>query len=343
MKLPIIILFFTCVCFLRSPELLVEYGYWSYERIADHLPREYHSNQTKPKSQVKQDTFPALLGFEMKNLRIPYSEIKRGGPPKDGIPSIDHPKFIQASTANFLSDDDYVLGIEIKGLAKAYPIRVLNYHEIVNDQFENIPIVVTYCPLCGSGAAFSALIDKEHHIFGVSGLLYNSDVLLYDRKTESLWSQIMGEAVSGIASGKSLELIPTNHTTWKNWRAEHPNTEVLSTDTGYNRDYTKTPYTRYENTDDLMFPVSQSKSIFKNKEKVIGLEIDGKFKAYPFSKLQKIKGDLNDIFNEKTLVIKFDKSSQSAQIFDESGEELPAITLYWFAWYAFHPDTVIFE
>ncbi len=329
--------------FLLRPELLVEYGYWNYERIADLLPREYLPSQTALKSQPKADTVPALLGFEMKNLQIPYAEIRRGGPPKDGIPSIDRPKFIQPSSADFLKDDDYVLGVEIGGQAKAYPIRILNYHEIVNDWFGEVPVVVTYCPLCGSGAAFSALIDGKHYTFGVSGLLYNSDVLLYDRKTESLWSQIMGKSISGDAAGTPLELIPANHTTWKNWRTEHANTIVLSTDTGSKRDYTKTPYTRYESSDKLMFPVSQSKPLFKNKEKVIGIEIDGKFKAYPFSKLKKIKGDLNDQFNGKELVVKFDKASQSAQIFDESGNELPTITMYWFAWYAFHPDTAIFK
>jgi len=284
-----------------------------------------------------------LLGFKMNNLRIPYEEIRRGGPPKDGIPSIDHPKFLNISKADFLKDDDYVLGVEINGKAKAYPIRILNYHEIVNDWFGEMPIVVTYCPLCGSGASFEARIDGAHYTFGVSGLLYNNDVLLYDRKTESLWSQIMGEAVSGDASGKKLDLIPMSHTSWKSWRTNYPNTLVLSTNTGHARDYAKKPYTGYEKSDDLMFPVSQTNPLFKNKEKVIGIEIDGKFKAYPFSKLKKLKEDLNDEFNGHSLIVKFDKTSQSALIFNDSGEELPTITLYWFAWYTFHPDTKVFK
>ena len=242
---------------LRS-ELLVEYGYWSYERIADLLPREFQPKQMSQKKQIKTDSFPALLSFKMNNLRIPYEEIRRGGPPKDGIPSIDHPKFLTPSEATFLHDEDYVLGVEINGIAKAYSIQILNYHEIVNDWFGDLPIVITYCPLCGSGASFSASIDGEHFTFGVSGLLYNNDVLIYDRKTESLWSQIMGEAVSGEASGTPLKLVPTNHTTWKNWKREHPDTKVLSIETGYDRDYTNTPYSKYENTDNLMFPVNQS-------------------------------------------------------------------------------------
>ena len=138
-------------------------------------------------------------------------------------------------------------------------------------------------------------------------------------------------------------MIPTRHTSWKNWRTDHPNTLVLSTNTGYSRDYNKTPYTRYENSDNLMFPVSKTNPLYNNKEKVIGIEIDGKFKAYPFSKLKKLKGDLNDELNGHNLVVKFDKTSQSAQIFNDSGEELPTITLYWFAWYAFHPDTKVFK
>ena len=141
-----------------------------------------------------------LNGFNLTNLLIPSNEIKHGGPPRDGIPAINQPKYAKADATDFLHDDDYVLGVYQNDIAKAYPIRILNYHEIVNDLFDETAIAITYCPLCGSGVAILADIDGTRFSFGVSGLLYNSDVLLYDRETESLWSQLMGKAVSGSQS-----------------------------------------------------------------------------------------------------------------------------------------------
>ena len=135
-------------------------------------------------------------GFELDHGLISPADIYRGGPDKDGIPSIDSPVFIDQSDAGFLEDDDPVIGIEIDGTARAYPISILNWHEVVNDSIDDTYFTITFCPLCGTGIAFNSNVDGEVLEFGVSGLLYNSDVLLYDRKTESLWSQIMGKAVT---------------------------------------------------------------------------------------------------------------------------------------------------
>ena len=132
----------------------------------------------------------SMKGFDLSNASIPVDEIKDGGPPKDGIPAIDQPEFKKASAVQ-LDEQTRVMGVKVNEVAKAYPVPIMNYHEIVNDMFAGRPVVVTYCPLCGSGIAFDAAIDGERKTFGVSGLLYNSDVLLYDRQTESLWSQIM--------------------------------------------------------------------------------------------------------------------------------------------------------
>ena len=178
----------------------------------------------------------SLNGFDLSNASLPVSQILSGGPPRDGIPAIDRPRFIAARQAAFLGDDDRVLGVYHKGIARAYPIRILNWHEIVNDQFAGEAVVVSFCPLCGTGTAFSTLHGKAK-TFGVSGLLYNSDLLLYDRETESLWSQIAATAISGPLRGEGLTLLPVAHTTWADWRKRYPDTTVLSTDTGYSRDY----------------------------------------------------------------------------------------------------------
>jgi len=159
----------------------------------------------------------------------------------------------------------------------------MDYQEIVNDQFNGKPVVITYCPLCGSGVSFDADIDGQKRTFGVSGLLYNSDVLLYDRETESLWSQIMFEAISGPSKGTLLIPIITTTTTWKKWKALHPDTKVLSTQTGHSRNYDRSPYGNYNQERGLYFPVKNQSDKYHPKEWVIGIKIGNKYKAYPFS------------------------------------------------------------
>jgi len=177
----------------------------------------------------------SMNGFRLDDALIPVKEIKSGGPPRDGIPSLDYPEFVAAGDATYLKDRDRVLGISINGVARAYPIRILNYHEIVNDVIGGTAIVVTYCPLCGSGTAFDAALSGGNYEFGVSGLLYNSDVLMYDRQTGSLWSQLMTQAVTGPMKGTRLQQLPLSNSSWVEWVERHPDTRVLSNDTGYSR------------------------------------------------------------------------------------------------------------
>ena len=282
-------------------------------------------------------------GFDLSNSSILVEEIKSGGPPKDGIPSIDAPVFIQAKQAS-LKAEDRILGVMENRIAKAYPIKILNFHEIVNDNFNGKPVVITYCPLCGSGIAFDAEIDGKALEFGVSGLLYNSDVLLYDRKTESLWSQLEYKAISGPMAGKELTVLNTANTTWKNWREKHPETLVLSERTGFIRDYSRDPYPGYQASSTLFFPVSSENEEFHPKEMVIGIKINGTSKAYPFSELEKAgKKSIKDQLNGKLLEIRYDAESKSAEIFDAEGNQFPAVTNFWFAWFAFNPDTLIYR
>ncbi len=281
-------------------------------------------------------------GFDLSDSLIPIKEIHLGGPPRDGIPAIDHPLFRLTKDVR-LDEDDRVLGVEINNIAKAYPISILNYHEIVNDKFGQLPVFISYCPLCGSGIAFNADFKGKRKTFGVSGLLYNSDVLLYDRETESLWSQILGQAISGPEKSKQLTAIPTIHTTWGKWKAMYPKTYVLSTKTGFNRDYTSTPYKGYDKHKRLYFPVANKDKTFHPKEWVIGIVIDRQPKAYPFSILTQIDTSiLEDEVGSKNIFISFDKESRSAIIRDEQDNVLDGVTMYWFAWYAFHPQTEVF-
>ena len=282
-------------------------------------------------------------GFDLTNTLIPAEEIHSGGPAKDGIPAIDQPNFVSAKAAEFLQPADRVLGLNLHNTTKAYPIKILNWHEIVNDRFASQPVVVTYCPLCGSGVAYSGLIDGKHYDFGVSGLLYNSDVLLYDRQTQSLWSQLKNQAISGPMRGEQLHPLVLAHTSWQDWKTRHPDTLVLTTETGYQRDYDKNPYAGYEYSRQIFFPVKHTDERFHPKEQILGITLNGQFKAYPFSLLAKLEGDISDTFNDHKLTIRFDKQHQSAAAFDgQTGKEIAGQITFWFAWYAFHPDTQVF-
>lgn len=283
-------------------------------------------------------------GFNLSNASIPVEEIIDGGPPKDGIPSIDKPVFITGNKSS-LEGTDRILGVYHNGTAKAYPIAIMNFHEIVNDEFKADPVVVTYCPLCGSGVAFDAKVEGKKKTFGVSGLLYNSDVLLYDRETETLWSQILNIAVAGPLQGKSLKKLPTMNTTWEKWYERHPETLVLSENTGFKRDYDKNPYPGYMQSRQLYFQVENEDGRYHPKEMVLGLEINGSYKAYPFTELSKKgKSTISDTFEGRDLIIEFDQASYSAEILDaDTREVIPTIANFWFAWFAFHPDTEVFE
>jgi len=280
-------------------------------------------------------------GFDVSDALIPAAEILPGGPPRDGIPAIDKPHFSAATEASWLRDDDRVLGVAHNGIAKAYPLRILNWHEIVNDRFGAEPMVITFCPLCGTGMAFRAGFDGKAKRFGVSGLLYNSDMLLYDRTTESLWSQIARQAISGPRKGTRLEIIATAHTSWADWRARYPATLVLSRRTGHDRDYDRNPYAGYAQERRLYFPVAGIDPRYHPKEQVIGLELDGQFKAYPFAELARSQGPVRDRLGAHTFVVEYDAEHRTGRVL-AAGKEIPTVIAFWFAWSAFHPDTQVY-
>lgn len=286
-----------------------------------------------------------MNGFDLSDATIPISSMEAGGPPRDGIPAINEPKFLEADQVDFLKGDDRLLGVQINGRARAYPISILNWHEVVNDRVGSQHFVVTYCPLCGTGMVFAANIADTALTFGVSGLLYNSDVLLFDRNSESLWSQILGEAVSGPLAGAPLPQLPARHTTWDDWRERHPRTQVLSTDTGFRRDYGASPYRGYERSRRLYFSVAnQAPRDYHPKALVMGLEVDGVHKAYPFEELEKRGASrFSDMVNGERIEVFWNQDSSSAWAETSAGDELPTTTGFWFAWYAFYPETAVFK
>ncbi len=192
---------------------------------------------------------PGAAGQQSNNSQqikhiVPLDQIVSGGPPPDGIPSIDSPKFLSVVDASkFLKDSDLVVGLTVNGQTKAYPLLILVWHEIVNDNVGGLPVAVTYCPLCFTAQVFNRTISGHVAVeFGTSGKLYNNNLVMYDRLSGSLWSQALGEGIVGTHAGESLKRIPFDLAYWKDWKQLYPNSMVLSTDTGFTRPYGVDPY-----------------------------------------------------------------------------------------------------
>jgi hypothetical protein len=310
---------------------------------------------------------------------VPLDQIVSGGPPPDGIPSIDNPKFIPVNHDNFLSDSESVIGINFRGITKAYPLQILVWHEIVNDNFSGLPIAVTYCPLCYSSSVFVSQIRGNPVAFGTSWKLYNNNLVMYDRLTRSLWSEMLGQAIAGNLAGYMLERVPSDLMTWGQWKNLYPNTLILSRDTGYSRAYGSNPYGGYYTDSQILFPLSHRDERLPLKEVVLGLSLGGSNRAYPLKAF--IQGSMRDSLNG-TEVVFFSVATGAARAFNPSldGRELhfqysdgsfsdlethsvwnydglavsgplvgmtlarlSPVTAFWFAWAAFYPNTGVYN
>ena len=246
----------------------------------------------------EKNIFVISLGQEIKHT-VPLDKIVSGGPPQDGIPSIDNPKFQSVKKADeILHDSEFVLGLNINGDIRAYPLQILVWHEIVNDMVGGKPVAVTYCPLCFTNQVFNRTLSDGNVVeFGTSGKLYNSNLVMYDRKSNSLWSQALGEGIVGDYSGLKLEKIPFDIAYWKEWKELYPESKVLSRDTGSVRPYGADPYGDYYTNDLILFPVANDDKRLGLKEIVIGLENKNQFKAYKLPDIEE-KKVINDVIGE---------------------------------------------
>ena len=314
---------------------------------------------------------------------LPVDEVKDGGPGKDGIPSIDNPIFVDASVddTSFLNDDDLVVGIVKNGETKAYPYPIMNWHEIVNDKFNGEPIAINYCPLTGTAFAWNGESNGSPTSFGVSGLLYNNNLILYDRSTDTNWSQLRLQAVNGAVLGEKPKLSNVVETDWKTWRTLYPNTKVLTTDTGFDRPYNIYPYGDYRTNQDLfLFAVNPLNNALPHKERVYAIIACTTSKVYRFQNFTNgkviketfegvnylIVGNekvinsfvLNDSQKDLTFTFSFngseifftDDEGNSWDVFGKAlsgprvGEVLKSaksVVSYWFAIAAFYPNPTI--
>ena len=278
-------------------------------------------------------------GFVLEPASIPAAEILGGGPPRDGIPALDHPTTLTAAQADW-SDDEIVLGVVVAGQARAYPVAILNWHELVNDNVGGEPILVSFCPLCGTGMVFDRRVGGKVSTFGVSGLLYRSDLLMYDRGSESLWSQISAEAVAGPLLGQRLRLHRARMDRWGAWRRDHPKTTVLSRETGYRRNYDRSPYGGYTKSRELRFPAPVDPR-YHPKMPTLGLRVPGEgSRAYPASELARAGGSVDERFLGRGVRVFYDSDQQLFSV--EAPSDVEVVEGFWFAWAAFHPKTSVY-
>ena len=258
---------------------------------------------------------PGNWRTDLSKKSIDLRELRSGGPPKDGIPAILDPKFVGVDQANtWLAPKEPVLIVEHAGEARAYPLQILIFHELANDQIGDLPILVSYCPLCNSAITFDRRIDGKTYTFGVSGMLRNSDMVMYDHQTDSLWQQLTGDAIVGGLTGKQLTLISSQVVPWDRFAKSFPDGKVLSRQTGHRNRYGTTPYGGYEFSNRLMFPVAAKRQAdVRPMERMLTLTLAGKTRAYTFEHLRgkkvtdgKIKDRRYVVFYEPTALSTMD-------------------------------------
>lgn len=328
---------------------------------------------------------------------VPYDEIISGGVPRDGIRSIDDPTFKTIEqTDEWLTGTEPVIALEIDGEARAYPLSILTQHEIVNDTLNGVPVVVTFCPLCNSSVVFDRRVDGQVYEFGVSGLLRNSDLIMYDRATESLWQQFTGEGIVGLHAGDQLSFLPSTLISYTDFKTAYPDGVVLS-DERPGRRYGSNPYQNYDQTTGRPFLyIGEIDPRLPVMMRVVGLNINGETKAYPFIELAQVDV-VNDTVGGQDVAIFYQFGTNSAlgasiiaqaedvgaaTVFDPVldgqkltftlgadgfvdeqtgsrwnmvgqavdgelvGAQLTPIKYssdFWFAWAAFHEDTLIYQ
>jgi hypothetical protein len=310
-----------------------------------------------PKGETKKETITVKndQSFSTKEIMttdgikhsVPLGEIVGGGPSKDGIPPIDNPKFVSLSDANkFLNDNDPGIALEVDSTARFYPFQILVWHEIVNDTISGQRVLVTYCPLCLSGIVFDPVVQGERVEFGTSGKLWNSNLVMYDRKTDSLWSQILGEAIVGEMTGTQLKVLPSDMIRFGEFKKLHPIGTVLSRDTGATRFYGQDPYGDYYTSPGTYFPVGKKDDRLGDKDFILGIVINGKAKAYLPEAIKKA-GEIMDWFEGKEILARHEKDIDAVRLFEKKAdgtvERINPFGAFWFSWVAAHPDTELLK
>jgi hypothetical protein len=263
---------------------------------------------------------------------VPYSEILSGGPPKDGIPAIDEPQFVRIEEADqWLKPQEPVVLVQVGDDARAYPIRILMWHEIVNDTVGGVPVTVTFCPLCNTGVAFQRTLEGQVLDFGTTGRLRFSNLLMYDRQTETWWQQATGEAIAGEFTGRQLTFLPASMISWADFKEAYPDGTVLSRETSYSRNYGRNPYTGYDdlNRSPFLYDGPQTPGTLPPMARVVTVDLNGQAVGYPYDVLQKVYV-VNDRVGGVPIVVLWAPGTASALDADSvaGGEDVGAATTF---------------
>jgi len=245
---------------------------------------------------------------------VSFDEILSGGPPKDGIPSIDNPKFVSTQDADdWISNVEPVIQVAINDQVKAYPLQILTWHEIVNDTVGGVPVVVSFCPLCNTAIAFERTVEGQVLDFGTTGRLRFSNLIMYDRQTETWWQQATGEAIVGQLNGTQLEFVPAALISWEEYKRANPGTLVLSRETGFNRSYGQNPYIGYDdiNQSPFLYDGPETPGELPATARVLAVEINNDTVAYPFDLLQEMHV-VNDNVGEQEIAVFWTSGTASA-------------------------------
>lgn len=311
-----------------------------------------------PTQNESQSPFPEFK-TNFANTSVDLKSILDGGPGKDGIPAIKAPKFVQINQAK-IQDDTMGILVEVNNERRFYPYNILAWHEVVNDQIGGEKVAITFCPLCGSALVFSRQIGDEIVEFGVSGLLYESNLLMYDTKTESLWSQVLGKAIAGDHNGTELNKLPFKRLTVKELKDKYSDAMVLKRITnselskqyphdpflesvaprdGESRNYDALPYENYDQVEELYFPVSVQDKRFPSKQIMYVVPYKDRSVAIPY--LDAFDGATQLI---ASTVLTINKNGSEIQVVNSEGEELVGYFEMWFSWSIHHQeDGVIWE
>lgn len=278
--------------------------------------------------------------FNVAGLTVPRHEIFDSGPPKDAIPALVRPAHVPVVGADFLQDDDRVIGLNLQGETRAYPIRLLSYHQVVNDELGGVPIAVVYCPFCDSVSVMDRRIGGKTLEFGVSGQMLNSNSLIYDRTDNALWSQVGCQALSGPFAGQSLR----HYNSWeialfKPWSQRHRDATVLSFKTGYWREYQADPYAPYLAGDMILYRVSGADDRLPPMTPVLGICAGGAEEVFTLDAVKAAPGgQLESNVGGGRVVLAAEADDREIAILESPPESI-AIRTAWFAWAAFHHDT----
>ncbi len=308
----------------QQPDLNLPEGYfgWKVDLLSDIDPR-FRDYFTAGDSDELMD--PADIDLDLKFMA--WGGVLQDDGSARSIPSLVEPKMVTAEEATYLESDDRVFGVSINGDSRAYPLRIMNWHEMANDVVGGVPVALAYCTLCGSGILYETEVDDETYVFRSSGLLYFSNKLMYDLTTGGLWNQFTGVPVTGSLAGSGVELKvrPVTLTTWGDWRASHPDTLALDINTGFPRNYSSegargAAYADYFSSPELWFPVNVYDERLQVKDVVYGIEVGGAARAYPVDIVGE-EGLVNDEVGGTNLVLIGNPGTKSVEVFERQGVE----------------------